>query len=870
MFVTIRITTLYQAPHFAAPVLATVPRGTELAVEATEGFWGLATLRTGEETIRGWVPLESLERKRRPYWWCGNLCEELREELLARSETALCHPDYYVRQAALELLAQIQSKERLLGSLSRGVRDSTSTVRQVAMATLAELGEDAIPVWRQALENRDRAIRQQAMEMLQKLDVDQSLWEEMLFSDDRDVRLVVVQELRKRLPSSLPVLRQALVKGYADVQIAVAEVLADEWDREAIPFLRAMLSKALNPFEPRRAGGEISKASQPSPALHAAMKEEKRTLSEAAIKALGKLGDRESLPIFRQCLQHEDNRVCNAAIQALVDLGDAESAPLLRDLIVQPRGNVEVVILALAGLGDQQAIPLIEENLTRPSEKIRNAALLALTELKGEESLPKIERFLRDPGVQNRLAAVQALGKLGDKAIPLLESVLTQKDKSLRQAAMEQLCLMGDQAKPFLHMALRSSYWDVRLTAAKVLVKDSPGDVLPVIEEALKSGNNDDVIWAAENLDQFGDLAVPLLSRLFDHDSPDVQAAAVKTLSRMGEKAVPAWLVLLTGENAKWRRLAADHLAMLGEPGVNALATALKTPDRISPLGRIDAVKALISAGDPAKAPLQESLGSTDESTQLMAALVLGNLGDSEAEAHLRVALKDYDPEVRRLAIEGLLKIGDRKLPEMLPELLADSVAEVRWTAAAALAQCGEEGEILLRNALKEQNAWARETAARGLGAVGNKDNIPSLRPLLQDSISAVRTSAAQALLRLGWLPENMEAFIELIIAEQAWPVLELLRQETHGFLRAALNGDHCEWAAETLIRLGGQDTVDSLIATLEQRGTLLMAQWYLTSGQWQLRDAAQRWAESHQVPILDTSAHLIPAGPKWAEARFE
>ncbi|HTL71115.1 MAG TPA: HEAT repeat domain-containing protein [Candidatus Eisenbacteria bacterium] len=110
-----------------------------------------------------------------------------------------------------------------------------------------------------------------------------------------------------------------------------------------------------------------------------------------------------------------------------------------------------------------------------------------------------------------------------------------------------------------------------------------------------------------------------------------------------------------------------------------------------------------------------------DAKTRAYLAVALGHFdGQPEAEAALRRALDDADPEVQFYAIWTLGLVGARSAaPEILPFLKSDR-SELRVNAAYVL------------------------------GALGAREAVPALRPLVEDPVDDVRWNAALALARLG------------------------------------------------------------------------------------------------------------------------
>lgn len=218
-----------------------------------------------------------------------------------------------------------------------------------------------------------------------------------------------------------------------------------------------------------------------------------------------------------------------------------------------------------------------------------------------------------------------------------------------------------------------------------------------------------------------------------------------------------------------------------------------------------------------------------NEALQGDLAVTLGRVGDDRGRTVLQVLLAHKDPEVRRRAVFGLAQLGDPASAAYLLRAVRDSDTETGIWAVAALAELGvdlatvveaaeglrrgviwqrllpylfrfpaeelysvaEQGlgldnpdlkamavyalardpdpraAVSLRDCLGEVDPRVRAWAARALGRVGDRSDLPRLEPLLSDSrpgptIQALR--AAQQLIAAGlaappasWRPRLLE-----------------------------------------------------------------------------------------------------------------
>ncbi len=231
-------------------------------------------------------------------------------------------------------------------------------------------------------------------------------------------------------------------------------------------------------------------------------------------------------------------------------------------------------------------------------------------------------------------------------------------------------------------------------------------------------------------------------------------------------------------------------------------------------LGR-QAAWAAARIGDPRGGVVLESLlGDASVRVRRTAAFALGELGESghpeggyDGSKSLLGTLTSEDRETGRLAVEALAKLGvpletvvarlieapsEEFFPRLLPSLFRfEGPAVVRWAEQGleqdepGLAEGGQAGALRamaayalgrsplpegvphLRPLLADADPWIRGWAARGLGTVGDRDDLERLRPLLDGPAPGPIIHALRAARRLiesakappprDWTPRLLE-----------------------------------------------------------------------------------------------------------------
>lgn len=150
----------------------------------------------------------------------------------------------------------------------------------------------------------------------------------------------------------------------------------------------------------------------------------------------------------------------------------------------------------------------------------------------------------------------------------------------------------------------------------------------------------------------------------------------------------------------------------------------------------------------------------------------LVRIGDKAVVDALEHALEQHEEmAVREAAVEGLARIGSSAAREILIRALEHhSDLRVREAAARALGRLGEKRAVagLAARATAEDEAQdVRLAAVEALGAIGDRG---AIEPLLQAlRVWELRRAAAKALARLGWQPARDEAAVHYWLAQEAW-----------------------------------------------------------------------------------------------------
>jgi len=239
-----------------------------------------------------------------------------------------------------------------------------------------------------------------------------------------------------------------------------------------------------------------------------------------------------------------------------------------------------------------------------------------------------------------------------------------------------------------------------------------------------------------------------LIGRLHDLD-PATRGVAAWGLGKLGDRAALAPLVAaLRDDDAYVREMAVLALGDLRDPrAVPALAPLASDPEH--------GVRAVMTValreirGEPAAEALARLVRSDpDAHTRVMALTALGRFESRVRLETLETALMDSAPEVRATAAWTLQTIGSRaSVPRLLAALAAEGNVEARDALIHALGASGDPAAVdgLVR-ALADTVPQLRESAAQVLGVLGDERAVEPLIAATRDPDHEVRLTAVWAL----------------------------------------------------------------------------------------------------------------------------
>jgi HEAT repeat protein len=716
----------------------------------------------------------------------------------------LADPHEHVRAIAVAALGDLRARDAVL-AMSRLAEDPSDAVRLALVEALGLFGGTAA-----------RAIKQRRA--LERALHSRRRWPWLRFHRPRPAPsgrrhnplALAITTLRGALADRAAAVRTQAARSLGQIGPAAASVTPDLVKLLHVPdeAVRCQAAEALGQI-----GGA---ATETLPALVELLADPSPLIQTSAATALGAMKKEaaDAVPALVPLVQSHDETVRAAAAQAISQIGNLEG---------------DTLATLLGGLSSH-------DNLVRA----QTAEVLGEIGAPAAEAAPALAEALSDSNDRVRAKAAAALGAMGESAsdaVPHLVRALSDKDNWVSALAAEALGEIGEPAAgaiPALVRSLRHLNPAVRSNAARALGKMGAAaqSAVPALERAAQDADDEVRLQAIAALGDIGSLtetAGRLVLAALQDSNPKVRAAAVEALGKRTELQQDAGGVLVgaLGDPNDQVKLAAIKAlsAVAGEvAGAIAGLSAMLQDDNVEvqaqaalALGRrgADAVAAgpaLLQAAQTSEAEVRE---------QALRALAL--IQPPEAMAAFLAGLKDAQPEIRKVASAGLVKLAeipDEQLPYLI-EVLHDPEIQVRANAAHLLAQ----QEILPASAIPaliectaELDDGLRLHAALALRSAPAHQATPAFEHLLADTNPRLRLIAAGVLLEADAthaqagaileaaladpLPRMRRAAIDLIEALDArgTAFLELLRRQAQGEVEPEL-----------------ADRLDQLIERLEQ-----------------------------------------------------
>lgn len=399
------------------------------------------------------------------------------------------------------------------------------------------------------------------------------------------------------------------------------------------------------------------------------------------------------------------------------------------------------IVTVPGGASAQPRYDDVVRNLRNPDAKVRLNALRLLREARHIEAIGPIAPLVNDPVDDIQLEAIAT-----ELSFYLVEDV----PASRRVALVFEVRSQGQAPSAF------------ELGPLAVWPRPVPAELISSLLQAVDDENGR---VRTEAIYALGVIARPPLAadhagtliKALDHYDPAIRAAVARVAGRLQVTAAGDALIKTINDSKEEVRFAAMRaLGDLREArAVESLGDQLTYYERGE--GAWSALHALARIAHPSSIPIFKArLGDRDPAIRRAAIEGLGRTGDRSEETALQQAAGS-DPEggVRAAAAFALQLHGGHYIPRLVEAFLSERTAlQVR----DYLRELGPGIEQTLLTHLIDQDPAIRGHVARVLGEIGGEASRAALQPLLKDRDRRVAQEAAWALDRMAMRAEPSKA----------------------------------------------------------------------------------------------------------------
>ncbi|MFQ6130814.1 MAG: HEAT repeat domain-containing protein [Armatimonadota bacterium] len=475
------------------------------------------------------------------------------------------------------------------------------------------------------------------------------------------------------------------------------------------------------------------------PVLKGALGNRNTAVRLAALDALGHIPDPSLEPTLREATATGSDREKEQARAAylrlghsLLDAGDKTTARNVFRYLYQNASTEHERCAGLAGLakiGGQEGFTVLLAALDSEERDIQGVAKQGLVEAPGSAVTQALANALEGADAAKRVLVLWALGERGDPAgVPAVLAAAKDDEEAVQVAAFEALGKLGDPAAAPVLIAALSEAQDQGKQAAEVALNRIPGsETTQAIIRAVPSAAPDVQVILLRALGGRRDpSALPVLAQATKDDDEAVRVAALEAIGHLRDpQAVPVLLAALHTAQGKDREAAE------------------------AALGRM--------RGEETKTALVQALDDAPEAMQASLLRVLARLEDKELVPVFASAARSNSEEVVVAALEALGRLRDESAAPVFLEIAEQGTEKTKAAAIKAYMQIAsarekEDGAAALsiyRKALGLATTDdVRRQAIQGIGRLGGPDDVPLIRPYLQQQ--KLRQAAAAAIVPLA------------------------------------------------------------------------------------------------------------------------
>lgn len=569
-----------------------------------------------------------------------------------------------VRQAAFEAGNQgLKSALPLL--VKQFESQSMGIIEAVEVAVRKIRGEEAVRLVIPFLRNEDATVRNIAMDILREIAEDdvQSMID-LVYDEDPDIRIFATDILGSiKNASVVQVLSEALIHDpEVNVRYQVAISLGEIKDPKCVEVLKQAIA-------------------------------DEEWVQYAAIGALAKIRDAQSVDVLLQALDTVSPLVISIIIEALGDIGSVKAVPRLLEYLAKWDGPIRIKALkaiiqilgpnALSFLGAQQLTSFQEYMIEALKEKDEETLMVILSGLSSVGMDPAVTKAILELGKRiDANVQLELLQKIIDtlKVIGYneeLENALLSDDEIIRRIAIETCGgLAGKGGRFVLKRHFEQMNSEDKKHAINLMATNSDEHDIPFFVNQLENSQEPEVICAALRflgVKQKHVESAPAMIKYLESEDQNIHDAALEAcLALENEETVLKITSYKDNERADLRKMAVYTMGYINaEFFFEDLAKAMDDKDASVRKTAIEAIGYGLPPSETKNKMLMFAMQDEDKDVRLNTVGIMSEQMNDELIPTLVSALSDSDDWVKMRALEvlGLYKIDSvvQTVIDMIP-----------------------------------------------------------------------------------------------------------------------------------------------------------------------------------------------------------
>ncbi|MFI5378529.1 MAG: HEAT repeat domain-containing protein [Tepidisphaerales bacterium] len=463
----------------------------------------------------------------------------------------------------------------------------------------------------------------------------------------------------------------------------------------------------------------------------------------AALRALGKLGDKSAVPVVSAAMTKGSDLVRQVATDAyltiaegLANKGDAAGALAIYKSMLTSQGYLKcAAIVGIGRTGSAADLPSVFDNAADPDAKLRGACVEAMAMMKGNDVTAAIAAKANTAPPEAKPALLLGLARRGDKStVTIFISACEDANEDVRLAAIRGIATIGDASTVPLMLKIAAGTGATQEAARLSLARLQAADVDQALMAAMGDADAKVRLEAIRaTVARHVTAAAPALLKAAEGTQSPARGESIKALGSLAtaDALAPVAAILLGAEDNGIRQEAANALA--------SIAGREADPDK-----RSDAIlKALAGSSGVAKVAL---LG------------IMSRVGGQKSLDAVRDAVKVGDEKIKDAAIRALADWQDISAAEDLLAIAKTSASEthqvlalrgcIRIVREANNRPAAERGKLLITALETAKRPDEKRQAISALGEIRTADALQAVASNL--GTAGLSQEAAQAAVRIG------------------------------------------------------------------------------------------------------------------------